>query len=365
MEIRAPLDWANKYPILIAGPCSAESEEQVLQTAQALQNTGIDLYRAGIWKPRTRPGSFEGIGKIGLPWLRRVRNELGMPVCTEVAKAQHVDDVLAHQIDVLWVGARTTANPFSVDDLATALSGVDIPILIKNPTNPDYKLWLGAIERFYRAGIRHIAVIHRGFSSYHHAIYRNVPMWQIPLELKRHFPNLKIICDHSHICGRRDLLLSTAQYAMDLLFDGLMTEVHPSPDQAWSDARQQITPKTYQTMIDALVLRADHFNNHPASEAILKIRASIDQLDEQILHLIDTRMDLSEKIGQLKKQENLSIFQPARWDNMIKKAIRLGKEKQLSEQFVRQLLDAIHLESIEHQSKVMNQQSQTTEQKSD
>ncbi len=347
-------DWNDQYPILIAGPCSAESEEQVFQTAKALKKSNINLFRAGIWKPRTRPGSFEGIGQIGLPWLNRVQKELGISVCTEVAKAQHVDDVMTHGIDVLWIGARTTANPFSMDELASALRGIDVPILIKNPINADLKLWIGAIERIYQAGINKIAVIHRGFSSYNDAIYRNRPMWKIPMEIKRLFPDLKIICDHSHISGRRDLLVSVAQYAMDLQFDGLMTEVHPQPDCAWSDAKQQINPEQYQEMLSALTLRDDHSDSQSEAKEIKELRGSIDDLDRKIIDLIGSRMEISEQIGEIKKLKNLSIFQPDRWDVMIKKAIVEGGDHGLSEQFVRNLLDAIHQESIAHQSKVMN-----------
>lgn len=346
--------WDNQYPFLIAGPCSAESEEQVLLTARALKNDNISLFRAGIWKPRTRPGSFEGIGRIGLSWLRRVKEEVGLPVCTEVAKPNHVDQVLAYDIDTVWIGARTTANPFSIDELAQSIKGTDLNVWIKNPTNPDYKLWLGAIERLYAVGIRKIGVIHRGFSSYHDAIYRNAPMWQIPLELKRMFPGLKIICDHSHISGKRDLLSSIAQYAMDLQYDGLMTEVHPYPERAWSDARQQITPAAYHQMIGSLVLRKDHFDKQMTSSLLDQLRNEIDLLDHKMLKILGKRMRISEKIAAVKQNENLSIFQPRRWDQVIKKALTDGRELLLSENFIRQLLDAIHQESIEHQSKMMN-----------
>ncbi len=354
MDIKAPLDWNSKYPILIAGPCSAESETQLLETAEMLKKSNIDLFRAGVWKPRTRPGNFEGVGALGLKWLQGLKHQCDLRVCTEVANARHVEQALAHDIDALWIGARTTANPFSVQEIARALAGTDIPVLVKNPISPDFKLWLGAIERLYKVGIDKLAAVHRGFSSYHHAIYRNAPMWQIPIELKRHHPTLKIICDHSHISGRRDLLWTTAQYAMDLQFDGLMTEVHLSPERAQSDAMQQIDPKTYQDILAHLRLRGHHLGKEVQPKEMSALRARIDQLDEELLALLGRRMQISEEIAEVKKQHNMSIFQPERWDTMINKAIGQGKKLKLSEQFVRQLLDAIHIESIDRQSSVMN-----------
>ena len=255
MNIKPILGQAKETPIVIAGPCSAETEEQVLATAHGLKDAGIDLFRAGIWKPRTRPGSFEGVGTEGLGWLKKVKEETGLKVTTEVANTQHVFEALKYGVDVVWLGARTTVNPFSVQEVADALKGVKIPVMIKNPINPDFKLWVGAIERIYKAGIENIAVIHRGFSYHGETKYRNVPRWQIPIDLKRQFPNLEIICDNSHICGRRDTLFEVAQKAMDLDFDGVMTEVHPTPDDAWSDAKQQITPDQFKDLKNRLKQR--------------------------------------------------------------------------------------------------------------
>jgi chorismate mutase len=271
MDIQPVFD-TQKRPVLIAGPCSAETEKQVLETARALLPLQPDLFRAGIWKPRSRPNSFEGVGRAGLPWLRRVKEETGMRVCTEVAMARHITDVLSHGVDVLWIGARTTVNPFSVQELAHELQGVDVPVLVKNPITPDLQLWIGAIERLYQAGITRIAAVHRGFSHYGQSPYRNIPQWQLPIELKRQFPSLQIICDNSHICGRRDSLLDVAQRAMDLNFQGLMTEVHPTPDDAWSDAAQQITPLQYEQLLKQLVLRNSHSSDalFRGSKAILK-----------------------------------------------------------------------------------------------
>ncbi|TXB62265.1 bifunctional 3-deoxy-7-phosphoheptulonate synthase/chorismate mutase type II [Phaeodactylibacter luteus] len=341
-------------PIIIAGPCSAETEQQVLQTAHGLAGKGVDLYRAGIWKPRTRPGAFEGVGTEGLKWLRRVKEETGMKVTTEVANTQHVFEALKHQIDVLWLGARTTVNPFSVQEVADALKGVDIPVLIKNPINPDYKLWVGAIERIYKAGITKIGVIHRGFSYHGETKYRNVPRWQLAIDLKREFPDLPIICDNSHICGRRDILLPVAQKALDLNFDGIMTEVHPDPDNAWSDAAQQITPSQYLELKEKLVFRLPTTDDMEFLENLEHLRHEIDELDEELLNLLGARMKLAERIGEYKQRNNISILQASRWNEILERAVIKGKMKGLSEEFVTVLLKAVHQESINHQEKVMN-----------
>ena len=345
-------------PIIIAGPCSAESEEQVLKTAHALAKQNIDLFRSGIWKPRTRPGSFEGVGVIGLNWLKKVKEETGLKVTTEVAKRDHVFEALKAGIDVLWLGARTTVNPFSVQEVADALKGVDIPILIKNPINPDVKLWMGAIERIYKAGISKIGVIHRGFSAFGNSKYRNEPRWQLVIELKRLIPNLQIICDNSHICGRRDTLAKIAQRAMDLQMDGIMTEVHPTPDDAWSDAAQQITPSVFGKMVKGLKLRADTTDDVEFLEHIDDLRHQIDEIDNELLNLYGKRMQLSEDIGKYKKKNNIAILQSSRWNEILEHAIEKGREKGLSDGFVMQVLTAIHQESINHQTKIMDESRQ-------
>ena len=356
MNFEPLLGKAHKRPILIAGPCSAETEEQVLQTARELAPQGIDLFRAGIWKPRTRPGEFEGIGTVGLSWLRKVKEETGMRTTTEVANTQHVFEALKYGIDVLWIGARTTVNPFSVQEVADALAGVDIPVLIKNPVNPDLKLWIGAIERIYKAGIRRIAVVHRGFSHHGDTRYRNVPRWQIPIELKRLFPDLPVICDNSHICGRRDILREVAQQALDLNFDGLMTEVHPTPDVAWSDAAQQITPDQYRQLTAELCFRLSGVDDAAFIESIDHLRHQIDDIDEEIFQLLAHRMKLAQGIGAYKKRNNIAIVQPARWNEIVEKAKLKGQLHGLSEIFVETILSAIHQESIQQQSNVMHEE---------
>lgn len=349
-----PIFNAQKRPILIAGPCSAETEEQVLTTAHGLKDQGIDLFRAGIWKPRTRPGAFEGIGVQGLPWLKRVKQETGMKVTTEVATAQHVYDCLKYGIDVFWIGARTTVNPFSVQEIADAMAGTDIPVIIKNPVNPDYKLWVGAIERLYKVGVRKIAAIHRGFSTYGDSKYRNVPRWQMAIDLMQEFPDLEVICDISHICGRRDILAETAQKAYELNFDGLMVEVHPTPDTAWSDAAQQITPLQFGEMIGSLVRRRISSDDPGYQSTIENFRQQIDELDEEIIHLIAQRMRLVRDIGFVKKDKNIAIFQPERWRALAEGCRRRAEKNELSHQFVDMFLEAIHQEGIDQQEHVIN-----------
>ncbi len=353
MDIQ-PIFNTDTHPILIAGPCSAETEAQVLSTAHALAGQGIHLYRAGIWKPRTRPDSFEGVGEKGLPWLRRVKEETGLKVTTEVANADHVEKALAFGVDVLWIGARTTANPFSVQEIADALAGKDMPVMVKNPVNPDLSLWLGAIERLYKAGIRRIAVIHRGFSYYGETRFRNAPRWQIPIEIKRLLPDVQLICDNSHICGRRDTLLEVAQKAMDLNFDGLMTEVHPLPDEAWSDAMQQLTPFHYKELIQALVVRKASSDDPEFLAVIDQLRHQIDDIDEEMIQLLARRMQLAEKIGSFKREKQIAILQTQRWNEVLQKGLRLGEQYGLSQTFMAALLKTIHQESINHQALVMN-----------
>ena len=351
-----PISPKSERPFVIAGPCSAETEGQVMATAKALAEQNIDLYRAGIWRPRTRPGSFEGVGKEGLGWLKRVKEETGLKVTTEVAKAEHVYEALKYGIDVLWIGARTTVYPFSVQEVADAVSGMDIPVLIKNPINPDLPLWMGAIERIYKAGIRKIGVIHRGFSFHGDTKFRNVPRWQIAIELKRNFPDLMMICDNSHICGRRDLLQEVAQEAMNLNYDGIMTEVHPRPDEAWSDAKQQITPDTFKNLVDSLVLREETTDDIEYLTHIDDLRQRIDELDDELLKLLGSRMQVAEKIGEYKKRNNIAILQTSRWNEILDQMMIKATTQGLSKDFVDTLLRVIHQESIDRQEQVMNRQ---------
>ena len=351
MKFDPILDTPKKH-IIIAGPCSAESEEQVMTVARALAaDGGIDLFRSGIWKPRTRPNSFEGVGAIGLPWMKRVKEETGLKTTIEVAKRDHVYEALKFGIDVLWIGARTTVNPFAVQEIADALKGVNIPVLVKNPINPDLNLWIGAIERIFNAGITKIGVIHRGFAYHGKTPYRNVPRWQIPIELKRRFPNLPIICDNSHICGRRDTLFDVAQKSIDLNFDGLMTETHPDPDNAWSDAKQQITPATYLEMMNQIIYR--EVNADLTKENISHMRREIDEIDDDLLNLLGRRMKISEQIGHYKKENNVAILQSGRWNEILQQSIEKGKLKGLSSQFIENIYREIHQASINLQEKVM------------
>ncbi len=351
MKLDPILEPAKKH-LIIAGPCSAESEEQVMTVAQALAADGsVDLFRSGIWKPRTRPNSFEGVGVIGLPWMKRVKDETGLKTTIEVAKRDHVFEALKYGIDVLWIGARTTVNPFAVQEIADALKGVNIPVLVKNPINPDLNLWIGAIERIYNAGITRIGAIHRGFAYHGETQYRNVPRWQIPIELKRRFPQLPIICDNSHICGRRDILFDVAQKAMDLNFDGVMTETHPDPDNAWSDAKQQITPDTYLEMVHNLSFPG--IETDMTKSNIAHMRREIDEIDDDLLNLLSRRMAVSEEIGQYKKENNLAILQSDRWNEILQHSIEKGQLKGLSPAFIESVFRAIHQESINHQEKIM------------
>lgn len=341
-------------PLIISGPCSAETEDQLITTAKQLADTGIvHLLRAGIWKPRTRPGSFEGVGSIGLKWLQTAKQETGLPTTVEVATTEHVEQALAHGVDVLWIGARTSVNPFAVQTIADALKGVDITVLVKNPINPDLNLWIGAIERIKNAGITEVGAIHRGFSRYGEQTYRNAPNWQIPIELMRKFPKLPMICDPSHICGRRDLLQKVAQKALDLSFDGLMLESHIDPDNAWSDAKQQITPQQFHQLYKELVFRlpvAQELEGDPLEE----FRHQIDRLDEEIMTLLAKRMDIATAIGGIKKLHHLRIYQPERWELINKRMLKQGATAGLSQPFIEHYLKAIHAESIEKQTIVMN-----------
>ncbi len=340
----------NDHPLLIAGPCSAETEEQVMETAKELAKKGMKIFRAGIWKPRTKPGGFEGVGAEGLAWLKKVKAETGMYVSTEVATAKHVREALASDIDLLWIGARTSANPFAMQEIADALEGVDIPVLIKNPVNPDLELWIGAIERIYNAGVRRIGVIHRGFSSFDKKIYRNLPQWHIPMELRRRMPNLPIICDPSHIGGSRELIAPICQQAMDLNFDGLMIEAHCNPDKAWSDASQQITPDVLEYIVSTLVIR----DTNQSTENLSQLRKQIDDHDANILEVLAARMRIAEEIGTYKKEHNIPILQTERYDEILQKYIAQAKQLNLSPDFIKTVFVAIHEESVRHQMEIMN-----------
>ncbi len=341
-------------PLIISGPCSAESEEQVIETARQLHKNGIKIFRAGIWKPRTRPNSFEGVGSRGLLWLKRVKEEFGMFTSIEVANVKHVYEALKAGIDILWIGARTSVNPFSVQELADSLKGVDIPVMVKNPVNPDAELWIGALERINNAGIKRIAAIHRGFSTYNKSQYRNNPHWEIPIELKRRIPELPIITDPSHICGSKKLLFEVSQRSMDLNFDGLMIETHINPEKALSDAAQQITPEELKNLLAKLVLRKSNIDDDLLLITLEELRQEIDEYDEKLLNILDGRMAVSRKIGEYKKKNNITILQASRWDEILKNMIKLAHKKGLSEEFIMQIFRAIHQESINHQTRVMN-----------
>lgn len=342
-------------PIIMAGPCSAESEEQVMATADGLAKLGIKIYRAGIWKPRTRPSAFEGVGAEGLPWLKKVKDTYGMLTAVEVANVKHVYEALKANIDIIWIGARTTANPFAVQEIADSLRGVNIPVLIKNPVNPDVELWIGAFERINNAGIKKLGAIHRGFSTYTKSLYRNNPQWQIPIELRRRIPNLPIITDPSHICGGRELLFEISQKAMDLNFDGLIIESHCNPEKALSDASQQLTPEALGKMLGSLVLRKADVENTMLMATLEELRDEIDKYDDKLLHIFECRMAVARKIGEYKKKNNITILQTSRWDQMLTRRIEEAQQKGLSEDFIVKIFRAIHQESINHQTRVMNE----------
>jgi chorismate mutase len=340
-------------PWVIAGPCSAESEEQVLQTARELSAMGIKMFRAGIWKPRTRPNAFEGYGSKALPWLKKVKEETGMYTATEVANIKHVYEALKWGIDILWVGARTTANPFAVQEIADTLRGVDIPVIVKNPVSPDVELWIGAIERLNHAGIKRLAAAHRGFAKYEQSEYRNHPQWQIPIELKRRIPQIPMITDPSHICGNRKGLLDISQRAMDLNFEGIIIESHINPAIALSDAQQQLTPADLDILLKKLILRHSDIDSK-ISITIEELREEIDHFDDQVMNILEKRMCIADKIGEYKKINSVTILQTKRWDDILHRRHEQGLKKGLSEEFVTKLFEAIHEESINHQTKVMN-----------
>jgi chorismate mutase len=335
---------------LSAGPCSAESEEQVFATAKGLSECGgISLMRAGLWKPRTRPGNFEGVGVKGLDWLTNVRDEYGLPIGVEVAGPEHVEACLEHSVDVVWIGARTTPNPFAIQDIADALKGTDMRVLVKNPISPDIELWIGAVERLHNAGLRRLGVIHRGFSTAQKILYRFAPRWRIPIELKRRLPDIPILCDPSHICGKSELLFSIAQEALDLLFDGLMIEAHIDPSKALSDSSQQITPFQLNALINRLTRKTELSKDEEYQTRMKELRLEVDHLDEHLIEILGKRMSIAEDMGYLKRKRQISPFQPHRWEEIVASRQAAGKEQDLSEDFVFHLFEVIHEEAIRHQ----------------
>jgi chorismate mutase len=354
-SINTQLNSNDKLPIVMSGPCSAETEEQLIKTAIELKKTNkVDVLRAGIWKPRTKPGNFEGVGAEGLKWLAQAKKETGFKTAVEVANTKHVTQALNHGVDILWLGARTTVNPFSVQEIADALDGVNTTVLIKNPINPDLSLWEGAIERILNSGIKNVGVIHRGFSKYGESNYRNPPSWQIPIELKRRYPELTMICDPSHICGNTEGLLNVSQQALDLNFDGVMLESHINPTEAWSDAKQQVTPTQLEELIDQLVIRTPKQSQNEKTGELDTLRQKINLIDDEMLEALVKRMEISDEIGLVKKNTGMQILQTGRWDEVLERNIIDGKSKGLSKVFLINYLSAIHLESIDRQNSIMN-----------
>ncbi|KGF29159.1 bifunctional 3-deoxy-7-phosphoheptulonate synthase/chorismate mutase type II [Prevotella histicola] len=341
----------NERPWVIAGPCSAETEEQVMTTARNLAAKGCHMFRAGVWKPRTKPGGFEGNGEKALPWMKRVKEETGMLISTEVATPEHVELAMKYDMDILWVGARTSANPFAMQALADAMRGLKIPVLVKNPVNPDIELWLGALERINQAGIKQLGVIHRGFSSYDKKIYRNLPMWQIPIELHRRVPELPIICDPSHIGGRRDLIAPLCQQAMDLGFDGLIVESHCNPDEAWSDAKQQVTPDILDYILSLLIVRSES----STTEGIRMLRAQIDEIDNTLMDLLAKRFRVCREIGTFKKEHNMTVLQTGRYNEILEKRGAQASLCGMDAEFAAQVFELIHEESVRQQLAIVNQ----------
>ena len=345
----------SNSPLIISGPCSAETREQTLLTAEKLAESGkVHLFRAGIWKPRTKPGMFEGVGEPGLEWLKEVKAKTGLPTTIEVANASHVELALKYDVDVIWIGARTTVNPFLVQEIAKSIEGSNIPVLIKNPINPDIDLWIGAVERIQQSGAREIGLIHRGFSTYAPSSYRNLPMWQIPLDMKRRFPLIPMICDPSHICGNRTLLAEVAQKSIDLDFSGLMIESHPDPDNAWSDPAQQILPQNLPSFLTQLIWRTSASHAQELSQDFYTLRNQIDQIDDELIDLLAHRMLLAQKMGRLKKDFGVTILQTERWNTILERISERATNLGLSKEFIKRYFEAVHLESINHQNKVMN-----------
>lgn len=340
----------SKRPVVIAGPCSAETEEQVMETAKDLAKNGVRIFRAGIWKPRTKPGGFEGVGSVGLTWLQEVKKETGMLVATEVANKQHVEEALNAGVDVLWIGARTSANPFAMQEIADSLVGADVPVLVKNPVNPDLELWIGAMQRIYNAGIRQIGAIHRGFSAYGKHLYRNMPQWHIPIELRRRMPELTLICDPSHIGGKREMVAPLSQQAMDMGFDGLIVESHCDPDSAWSDKSQQVTPEVLNFILNMLVVR----DTTQTTESLTLLRQQIDQIDNDLLEALSKRMRISREIGQYKKEHSMPVVQTGRYDDILNSRAAAAEELGMNGDFMKTVYQAIHEESVRQQIEVLN-----------
>ena len=347
-------DMQLDHPLVIAGPCSAETEDQVLKIAHELKDSDVNYYRAGIWKPRTRPGNFEGVGALGLGWLKKVKEETGMKTCTEVANAAHVKLAIEEDVDLLWIGARSTVSPFIMQEIADALGETDKIVLVKNPVNPDLALWLGGIERLYTAGVKNIGAIHRGFSTYEKTKYRNNPEWQLAIEFQNKFPDIPLICDPSHITGKRDMIFDVSQTALDLNFDGLMIETHIDPDNAWSDAAQQVTPTTLKQIMEDLKIKKETETAPEYRESLDNLRAQINVVDDQLIDLLGKRMLVADKIGALKKEKNVAVLQSSRWNEILGKMVLQGDQKGLSEEFVLKMFKAIHQESINHQEKIIN-----------
>ena len=354
-EMRSWLENFNlPHPLVIAGPCSAETEGQVLKIAHKLKDTDVTVYRAGIWKPRTRPGMFEGVGAIGLGWLKKVKEETGLLTATEVANKDHVKLAIESDVDILWIGARSTVSPFIVQEIADALEGTDKIVLVKNPVNPDLSLWLGGVERLYTANIKNLGLIHRGFSTYEKTKFRNIPEWQIAIEVKNRFPDLPIICDPSHIAGRRDLIFDLSQAALDLNFEGLMIETHSDPDNAWSDAKQQVTPTRLVEIMKDLKVRKKTTEEEAYKHELNTLRAQIDVVDQTLLDTLGKRMKVAKEIGNLKLANNVAVLQNKRWNEILGKMILEGQERELSEEFILRVFKAIHQESINKQEKILN-----------
>ncbi len=356
LEIEPIESWGvnPERPLIISGPCSAETEEQMLTTAHALKEHGVQIFRAGIWKPRTRPNTFEGVGSVGLKWLQKVKKETGMLTSTEVANVKHVYEALKMGVDILWIGARTSANPFAVQEIADALQGVDIPVLVKNPVNPDLELWIGAIERIAGAGITKLGAIHRGFSTSEKSKYRNLPQWQVAIELRSRMKNLPLICDPSHIAGKSELVFELSQKALDLGQDGLIIESHPNPIVALSDGRQQLTPTEVGDLMKKLAVRPETTNDEAFAKSLDELRSQIDLLDDEMLEIIEKRMYVVKEIGKHKKANNIRILQTTRWEHIIESAQEKGSSKGLSDEFIEKLFKAVHQESINIQTEILN-----------
>ncbi len=349
--------FQEKRPVIVSGPCSAETEEQTLETCRRVAATGkVDILRAGIWKPRTRPNNFEGIGSEGLKWMRKAKEETGLPISVEVANFNHVFEALKASVDILWIGARTTVNPFSVQEIANALEGTNATVFVKNPINPDIELWTGALERLNKAGITKLGMIHRGFAQHGISIYRNEPKWQLAVEMKRRFPEIPMLCDPSHIAGNRELLQPISQQALDMNYEGLMIESHIDPDNAWSDKKQQVTPERLGEMLTHFTIRRPEVPDAELNEKLERLRRQIDMVDDELLELLGKRMKIAEDIGEVKKEKGVTILQTSRWEEIIEKATKKGGLQGLSERFMVRYLNAVHQESIDHQNEIMNRE---------